>query len=126
MEPCIGAPFYPGIEASWKLRDIYQFMEPYRLDAAVLKPGDITKQMSLPWQSDFLDCAIEAGGGPVQFVWWPAQRPLDVLANNKYVKWARAFNGPGELSPADMVADWWKLGLLLRRPNGTFAEVDRQ
>lgn len=29
-------------------------------------------------------------------------------------------------SASDMVTDWWKLGLLLQRPDGTFAEVDRQ
>jgi len=126
LVPCIGAPFYPGIEVSWKLRDVYEFMEPFRLNPTKLQPGDITKQMSLPWQSDFLDCNIENGGGPVQFVWWPAQRPIDVLANTKYVQWARAFVGPGMLSVEDMVSDWWKLGLVLRQPDGPFAEVDRQ
>jgi hypothetical protein len=126
LDPCIGGPFYPGIEASWKLRDVYEFVEPFRLNATGLNPGDITKQMSLPWQSDFLDCAIENGGGRVQFVWWPAQRPIDVLANTKYMKWARAFAGSGELSPEDMVSDWWRLGLVLRQADETFAEVDRQ
>jgi hypothetical protein len=108
------------------LRDVYEFVEPFRLNATGLNPGDITKQMSLPWQSDFLDCAIENGGGRVQFVWWPAQRPIDVLANTKYMKWARAFAGSGELSPEDMVSDWWRLGLVLRQADETFAEVDRQ
>src|SRR5207245_6795721 len=79
LEPCIGAPFYPGIEASWKLRDDYLFSESFRLDASVLRPGDVTKQMSLPWQSDFLDCAVEPADSAGQLVWWPAQRPMDVV-----------------------------------------------
>jgi hypothetical protein len=122
LESCIGAAFYPGIEASWKLRDVYPFMEPFRLDAAKVTPGDVSKQMSLPWQSDFLDCGIENGGGPVQLVWWPAQRPIDVLSNSKYVPWARAFSGAGEVN---MVVEWWKLGFVLEQADGTFAEVDR-
>lgn len=122
LESCIGAPFYPGIEASWKLRDDYPFVEPFRLDAANVQPGDVTKQMSLPWQSDFLDCGIENGGGPVLLVWWPAQRPIDVLLNNKYVQWDRPFAGAAEI---DMVAEWWKLGFVLQQGDGTFAEVDR-
>jgi hypothetical protein len=78
--------------------------------------------MSLPWQSDFLDCGIENGGGPVLLVWWPAQRPLDVLLNNKYVPWDRPF---ADTAKIDMVAEWWKLGYVLQQGDDTFAEVDR-
>ncbi len=34
LDPCVGAAFYPGIEASWKIRDIFPFSEPFRFDAA--------------------------------------------------------------------------------------------
>jgi hypothetical protein len=127
LEPCIGAPFYPGIEASWKLRDEYPFSEPFRLDADLVQPGDVTKQMSLPWQSDFLDCAVEPAGSAGQLVWWPAQRPLDVLVNSDtYASWSRAKDGStNELDADAMVEKWWTLGFLLEQADGTFREVSR-
>src|SRR5438067_134501 len=38
LEACVGAAFYPGIECSWLLRDVYPFMEPFRLDQKHIKP----------------------------------------------------------------------------------------
>ena len=61
LDPCVGAAFYPGIEVSWKVRDEFRFVEAFRLDPDQIRPGDVTAQMSLPWQSDFLDCAVEDG-----------------------------------------------------------------
>src|SRR5262249_31156799 len=69
LEACVGAAFYPGVEASWMLRDVYNFAEPFRLDPSGLAAGDITKQMAVPWQSDFYDCTREG-----ELAWWPAQR----------------------------------------------------
>jgi hypothetical protein len=127
LEPCIGAPFYPGIEASWKLRDEYPFVEPFRIDASSIQPGDVSKQMSLPWQSDFLDCAVEPADSAGQLVWWPAQRPINVIANgNAYVPWAREKTGStNELDSDAMVEKWWMLGFLLEQDDHTFIEVDR-
>jgi hypothetical protein len=100
LEACVGAAFYPGIEASWKMRDVFKYVEPFRLDPQSLSPGDISQQMSLPWQTDFVDCAYED-----PYVWWPAQRPINVLlaptssthspspdeTETKYVQWDRRF-----------------------------------
>jgi hypothetical protein len=127
LEPCVGAAFYPGIEASWRLRDKFTFIEPFRLDATALSPGDVTAQMSLPWQSDFLDCAVEAGNIGQDLTWWPAQRPIDVrqTPTGPPIPWDRAFDSPGELSPDQMVTDWWRLGHVL--PVGdALLENDRQ
>ena len=57
LEATIGAPLYPGIEMSWNA----ELCETYRLDVPFticddLLPGDLTKYLSLPWQSDFYMC----------------------------------------------------------------------
>jgi hypothetical protein len=83
--------------------------------------------MSLPWQSDFLDCAVEAGNIGQDLTWWPAQRPIDVrqTPTGPPIPWDRAFDSPGELSPDQMVTDWWRLGHVL--PVGdALLENDRQ
>jgi hypothetical protein len=130
MEPCVGAAFFPGIEASWKLRDEYPFLEAFRLDSLKISPGDITKQMSLPWQSDFLDCAVEQGNAGVDLVWWPSQRPIDVLSagtGDNYISWARAMApGSAEMTVEQMVADWYRLGFIVKQSNGRYEEVDRR
>jgi hypothetical protein len=67
---CVGGPFFPGIEITYIARDKRLYCEPFRLDPAAVKPGDITKRMAIPWQADFFECQIH---------WWPAQRPDYVL-----------------------------------------------
>ncbi len=114
LEPCIGAAFFPGIEVSWKIRDVFQYLEPFRLDHDSLSPGDISQQMSLPWQTDFIDCAYED-----PYVWWPSQRPIDVLMHpgSQRVQWARPFgtaNNQPEMSARQMVHDFHRLGYVLR------------
>lgn len=129
LEPCVGAAFYPGIEASWKLRDDYAFSEAFRLDSSTMDPGDITKQMSLPWQSDFLDCAVESSQSGLDLVWWPAQRPINVLSTmtgDNYIPWARSTaSGTDEMTVEQMITDWYKLGFILKRSNGRYEEDDR-
>jgi len=70
LEGCSGGAFYPGIEGGWMFRKPEAYEEPYRLNASLLKAGDLTKQMAVPWQADFFECNTH---------WWPAQRPDDVL-----------------------------------------------
>ena len=128
LDPCVGAAFYPGIEASWKIRDVFRFAEPFRPDSAKMQPGDISSQMSLPWQSDFLDCAVEAGQSGMELVWWPAQRPIAVLksGSNTYLPWARVSdNDPAEMTVEAMITDWPKLGFVVQQANGRFEEVQR-
>lgn len=115
LEACVGAAFYPGIECSFHIRDKFRYMEMFRLDPRSLKPGDVTAQMSIPWQSDFVDCS----DGDPPFVWWPAQRPIDVLfktdEERSYptVRWARKFSGGnGDLDARGMIQYWHRLGLI--------------
>lgn len=53
LEPTTGAPLIPGIEMAWNA----EVSGNYALDAPFtaaddLLPGDLTKYLSLPWQSD--------------------------------------------------------------------------
>ncbi len=38
LEACVGAAFFPGIEVSWKIRDVFRYVEPFRLDPESLFP----------------------------------------------------------------------------------------
>jgi hypothetical protein len=97
-------------------------VEPFRLDATKISPGEITQQMSLPWQTDFVDCS----DGDLPFVWWPAQRPIDVRTDPKApkappVRWARGFEGgQGDVTSQSMVRHWWRLGLVKPTAHGLF------
>ena len=53
LELSIGAPLYPGIEVTHHFykKDIYGG-KAFRINPN-LKPGSITEQMAVPWQSDF-------------------------------------------------------------------------
>jgi L-lysine epsilon oxidase C-terminal domain len=57
LEPTIGIPLYPGIEMSWnaELPETYQLDVPFTSRDDAL-PGDLTKYLSLPRQSDFYEC----------------------------------------------------------------------
>ncbi len=117
LETCVGGAFFPGIEASWLLRDRYKFLEPFRLDSASLSPGDVTKQMAVPWQADFNDCAQDG-----ELAWWPAQRPDEVFpeAGGPQISWVRGLvNARG-----DMVAKWHQLGFVVKK-GSKFLETER-
>ena len=118
LESCVGGAFYPGIEASWLLRDKYKFSEPFRLDPTNLEPGDLTKQMAVPWQADFTDCAQDG-----DLAWWPAQRPDDVFpeAGGPQVPWIRGIVN----STQDMVAKWHRLGFVVKK-GVKFVETERR
>jgi hypothetical protein len=126
LEACVGAAFYPGIECSFHMRDKFRYKDLFRLDHTNLNPGDVTAQMSIPWQSDFVDCS----DGDEPFVWWPAQRPIDVMLPNQperypTVRWARGFSGSGrDLTAIGMVRHWHRLGLIAH-DRGRFVETDR-
>jgi hypothetical protein len=118
LESCVGGAFYPGIEASWLLRDVYTFSEPFRLDATSLQPGDISKQMAVPWQADFYDC-IQDG----ELAWWPAQRPDDVYpeSGGPQQPWIRKHVN----SVSDMVKNWYKLGFVVKKAS-RYVETERK
>jgi hypothetical protein len=65
-----GGAFFPGIEAGAVLAEKVSYLEPYRLDPAVLTAGAVTESCAVPWQADFIKCTQQDGRG-----WWPSQRP---------------------------------------------------
>jgi|GEM_PF-901495 len=73
--PCIGAPFYPGIEITYICEESDLWAERGRLQWRTLEPGDITRHMALPWQADFSECNHR---------WWPAARPDNIVTQEQY------------------------------------------
>jgi len=63
-------------------------------------------------------------------VWWPAQRPINVLTDDKErsyptVRWARGFSGErNDLSALGMIRYWHRLGLIEKREQ-RFIETSR-
>ena len=50
LENCVGAPFFPGIEATVSVNDgTLKYTEPFRFDQTNMHPGDVTKGMARPW-----------------------------------------------------------------------------
>ncbi|MET7572403.1 LodA/GoxA family CTQ-dependent oxidase [Streptomyces sp. NPDC005492] len=80
LEACNGGPFFPGIEMTFVADDPATWAAPFRLRDD-LAPGDVTKYLALPWQADFYECSTH---------WWPAQRPDDVLPEERYRELIRA------------------------------------
>jgi hypothetical protein len=126
LEACVGAPLYPGIEVSWKMRDVFKYVEPFRLDSGAVSPGDVSQQMSLPWQTDFVDCAYED-----PYVWWPAQRPINTrnYGETKYMQWDRGFDSDPKgndrsIGLIDMLHAFYRLGHVLRS-GSDFFEIGR-
>ncbi|PYS63341.1 MAG: 3-isopropylmalate dehydrogenase [Acidobacteria bacterium] len=117
LDSCVGGAFYPGIEAGWLLRDTYKYLEPFRLDPTNLRAGDVTKQMALPWQADFIDCTQEG-----ELAWWPAQRPDEVFpeAGGPQAAWTRGLIA----SPLDMVHKWQRLGFIIKK-GAKYVETER-
>jgi hypothetical protein len=128
LEPCIGAPFYPGIEITYICEDPTLWSGLGRLDWKTLEPGDITRHMALPWQADFSECNHR---------WWPTARPDEIVTQEQYdqvvkfydqtldgplaaalaarVEWSR---GIPQVSPAldnGMVKHWAEFGFVVPR-----------
>jgi hypothetical protein len=109
LEACVGGAFFPGIEAGGR-RDSERpitthanYAEPFRLNHAVVGPGDISASMALPWQADFFDCADN---------WWPVPRPNFVIPEGQtaYREWV------GDVSNYEgMIAKWHTLGFVVQR-----------
>lgn len=127
LENCVGGAFYPGIETSFNIRDKYAFVEPFRLDASQLSPGDLTKQMCVPWQADFFDCQTDDRNMEgTSLDWWPAQRPVHVFPvdqpeNAPPVEWTRDII----INSEDMIHSWHKLGFIVKQGGDRYVETER-
>jgi len=123
LEWCIGLPLYPGIEVSWSAEQErnYNPQSEFRFRPDML-PGDVSKYLSLPWQSDFYMC---------RNYWWPSARPDAIIpetelkppfniADMKRVPWERGLHlnytdtYPDQpfFANTDMVQHWHQLGVV--------------
>jgi hypothetical protein len=112
LEETLGGPFHPGCEFTWPMRHsiMYEKSSPFRIKRRANEqedfgiaidykialgkggpldgssPGDITKWMAVPWQSDTSSClsAYRAYAGEYLPTFWPARVPNDVLTAKEF------------------------------------------
>jgi len=125
LENCIGAPFFPGIEATTSVEafrpttpeppitpPVLPYTEAFRFDQTNMQPGDVTKGMARPWQADFAACTGSSGSQ-----WWPSARPVYVYTqqgSNNTTDWTNGLIGSG----LDMVDNWFRLGFIVDPGDG--------
>jgi hypothetical protein len=111
---CLGGPFHPGCEMTWPMRHISLYYAPFRIRVRAAAdpepdygdqltpavtlgdngplyaqgPGDITRWMAVPWQTDTASCraGYEADYDPYLPTFWPARVPNHVLSEANYQK----------------------------------------
>jgi L-lysine epsilon oxidase-like protein len=166
LENCVGGAFCPGIEMTWISRNPTIYAAPFRLGHALvdgplspiwgdtndysqgMQPGDATKYMAQPWQSDFNECSIQPisndpgnnnGTPTTNYWWWPAQRPWYVYTapGTSQVAWDRGFLPDPDtatyedpnLGDMQMVEDWKYMGFILGSATPSsgqqFLEIER-
>jgi L-lysine epsilon oxidase-like protein len=121
LDTCVGAVFFPGIEATHSIRE-FAYSEPFRLDQSAVQPGDVTKEMARPWQGDFTWC--RGGTSPGSLSWWPAARPEGVfpLGDPTIQSWVRDIADV----PEKMINNWFRLGFILPQTGtGDLVEMER-
>lgn len=165
LDACLGGAFHPGCEATWPLRHATMYAAPFRFNVAdpqappidygdaltpetavaadgplrASGPGDVTRWMAVPWQSDTASCrsGYEPAIDPYLPTFWPARVPNQILTESDYntvmntalPKATRlaAFNRRSlwlrhivdqdtTQSLTRMVASWYQLGLVTEKP----------
>jgi hypothetical protein len=111
LENTIGGPFHPGCEMTWPMRQPIMYEKPFRLklrkgappsygptlDSAVALgpngpldgsgPGDVSRWMAVPWQTDTSSCLYAYVGYKVGVflpTFWPVRVPNTVLTQQQY------------------------------------------
>lgn len=169
LESCIADAFHPGCELTWPIRRRSLYQELFRIrhrtdgeepdygsrltpDAALAPdgplqaqgPGDLTRWMGLPWQTDTSSCRsgyeLAANIGPHYSpylpTFWPARVPNQVLTEEKFntvndqdktdeerelafaqrAVWLRFLSPDKQTSYHEMVKGWAKFGIVENRP----------
>jgi hypothetical protein len=126
LEDCVGAPLRPGFEVGAIVADPQRVdpRDPLRLRRAAslddphgVRPGAVTMTLPVPWQAGLLGA---------RSLWWPSHRPGQVRTDprsHRMLPWDR-----GIASIADMVENWWKLGLVRpasSKPGAALMERER-
>jgi hypothetical protein len=175
LEHCVGGAFHPGSEATWpmRIRSIYHQFCRFRfrpggqpstdygdlLTQAIvtggsgpldfgLRPGDVTKWLSAPWQTDTVCC--RSGYDPTFDLYiptfWPTAAPNHVLTDEDYAivvddkqpmdvrieafnnrpDWLRHISRPNQRESLQlMLTDWYRLGIITERPGPTTGNFPR-
>lgn len=110
MEYCLADAFHPGCEMTWPMRNPGMYAAPFRLkhapegwitppQSAYLDPGavdgllstgqmpgDITRWMAVPWQTDTASCrsGYDKAYDPYLPSFWPARVPNQVVSEAAY------------------------------------------
>lgn len=166
LEACLGDAFHPGCEATWPMRVASMYASPFRLlpragpepdygpiltpevalsadgPLAGSRPGDVTRWMAVPWQSDTASCrsGYQYGDTPVDPylpTFWAARVPNHVMPEQNYevvldttrplderraaffvrAQFFRNIDRP-ETSETlmQMVENWYRLGVVTEQP----------
>jgi hypothetical protein len=169
LDACDGGAFHPGTEATWPLRHASMYTNLCRLrvrgagqpepdygdvltlgelraELGALRmsgPGDLTRWMAVPWQTDTASCGSRYPNSTVDPppadlpTFWPAAVPNKVLVEAAYRRvmdggltgtqrhaalddrrqWARHLTlEPYTARLRAMAEDWARLGIIARRP----------
>ena len=166
MHFCLGGAFHPGCEMTWPMRNSTMYRAPFRIrrrsrnnpepdygpvlthDVVIDEngplyfnaPGDITRWMAVPWQTDTSSCrsGYEPDYDPFLPTFWPARVPNHVLTEENYeivmnrdgkysqeerlaafnnrAVWLRGLPGEYRDQIREMVTMFGKLGILEKRP----------
>jgi L-lysine 6-oxidase len=168
---CVGTPMCPGIEVTWSIRNHHIYSGPYRIKHKEIdditglnpyydetkitsegkydgcEPGDLTKRMANPWQSDLFQCNLDhvtfrddsdeynkdgkENPDPPTYVayWWPPSAPWDVISGIETAEeqmdagWiaagrqVRYTRGINDI--VDMVYGWSYMGFIVNQNDGS-------
>jgi hypothetical protein len=110
LDECLGGPFHPGCEMTWPMRQPLLYDAPFRLRRQIADerdwgpvmtsvialaedgplafsgPGDVTRWMAVPWQTDTSSCLSRYKHDVDGYLptFWPARVPNDVLDLESY------------------------------------------
>ena len=161
---CMGGPFHPGCEITWIARNPSLYRAAFRIRPRAPSqpepdygdmltpatandtsgplfgsgPGDLTRWMAVPWQTDTASCraGYDPEYSPFLPTFWPARVPNHVLAEadynqvvnkklsreerleafNRRSSWPRFLKGAWLDQINQMIEDFGKLGVVERKP----------
>ena len=143
---CMGGPFHPGCEMTWPMRHVQMYRSPYRIrqfpgmtqsdygeyltqttvtstdgPLAASGPGDITKWMAVPWQSDTASCRAGYPFPPFPTdpyipTFWPSRVPNNVLTEAQYAVLTDPESTPEQRLAAFNTRPFWLRSLEMHAP----------
>ncbi|MBV9851967.1 MAG: LodA/GoxA family CTQ-dependent oxidase, partial [Armatimonadetes bacterium] len=164
---CMGGPFHPGCEMTWPMRHAILYSGPFRIrrrpagqsepdfgdtltpgiavsqtgPLAASGPGDLTRWMAVPWQTDTASCrsGYHPEIDPYLPTFWPARVPNHVLSRADYEavldsskgaqarsdafhhrsSWLRVLTGAHLTQINQMVTSFGRFGVIERQPGPT-------